>query len=104
MAGQPETGSRRMTRIESSTPHRPADAAIGAADTRPVVSGRPAANDTTELKWDSHDLVDLVDALADYTADLLTRGQLDDLLPDSDLKGSSDRRIAFTSAGPPSIK
>ena len=82
------------------------DRCTGLPDTTPVVIARPhqSANETTESKWDSHDLVDLVDALADYTADLLTRGQLDDLLPDSDLKGSSDRRIAFTSAGPPSIK
>jgi hypothetical protein len=88
------------------SPRRRRDRCTGLSDTVPVVIARPhlSANDTTGSKWDSPDLVDLVDALADYTADLLSRGQLGDLLPEAALKGSGDRRIAFTSAGPPSIK
>jgi hypothetical protein len=95
-----------MNRIAPPTLRRPGNAAISIPDTQPVVIACPhsAANDTTESKSDSHDLVHLVDALADYTADLLTRGQLGDLLTEADLKGSSDRKCAFTRTGPPSIK
>jgi len=65
------------------SPQRRRDRCTGLSDATPVVIARPhlSANDTTESKWDSHDLVDLVDALADYTAHLLSQGQLDDLCP-----------------------
>ena len=105
MAGQPETGSGRTSHVVPPTLERLDDAAIGVPDTTPVAIAypHPSANDTIESKSDRRDLVDLLDALADYTADLLTQGKLDDLLPEAALEDSSDR-IAFTSAGPPSIK
>jgi hypothetical protein len=95
-----------MTRVVPSTLRRLGDAGISVPGTTPVVIAcpHPSANDTTESNSDSRGLVALVDALAEYTADLLRRGQLDDLLPESDLKPPSDRKIAFTSSGPPSIK
>ena len=107
VARNPETESRRMSRpTDAWSPRRRRDRCTGLSDATPVVIARPhlSANDTTGSKWDGHDLVDLVDALADYTAHLLSRGQLDDLLPDPDRRGSTDRKMAFTSAGPPSIK
>ena len=106
MAGQPETGSRGTTRAVRPTPGRAGDAALSVPNTTRVVFAcrHPSANDTSESKSDSHSLVDFVDALAEFTADLLSRGQLDDLLPESDLNGLSDRRIAFTSAEPPAHK
>jgi hypothetical protein len=95
-----------MTPVVQPARRHSGEGAISAPDTTPVVIvvPQPPANDMAGSKRDSRDLDDLVDALADYTADLLSRGQLDELLPEPDLKGSSDRKIAFTSAGPPSIK
>jgi hypothetical protein len=95
-----------MTRAVPPRRRRSGEDAIGVPDMTPVVVGcpEPSANDTTAAKWDPLDIATFVDALAEYTADLLGRGPLDDLLAESERKRPSDRKIAFTSARPPSIK
>lgn len=95
-----------MTRVFPSARRRDGQTRIGAIDKDSAVDAgpQPSANDTTELKWDHLALVNFVDALAEYTADLLTEGRLDDLARVRQIGNPGDRKITFTSARPPFIK
>jgi hypothetical protein len=79
----------------------------GATQKDPAASahGEPPTKGATEAEWDRLDLLGLVDALAEYAADLLSDGRLDGLLPRADGPDDPNHpKIAFTTPIPPFIK